>query len=523
MSYSKNNKPSIDFKDSIISEIYRKIDFTYTKRLGIIFVFLQKSPFMKKIVLLLCIIAQLGIAQESSFFYATMDAIDAQVLSATHPSVISIISSNDKEAVVYINDEGAQIVHENVLQHGPGYVYKSTLEDALESLSTNVYEPQRNAVFTIDQEGTVEVALEVIDPAFIEADILALQAYGTRYHTRPSAEQAVLDLKDKWEAMIADYGRTDISVQVVTHVNTPMPSLILTFQGNDFPDDYIIVGGHIDSINHSNNDDAPGADDNASGIATLTEMLRALLAVGYLPEKTVEIMAFAAEEIGLVGSAEIAQQYATENKNVLAMVQFDMTNYQGSTADVYITEDDYNSSNLNGFLISLMDYYNSSGDHQFTYATTVCNYGCSDHYSWAQQGFETAFPFESSFGEHNNNIHTSNDLYSVSGTANHAEKFAKLGVEFIIEAAKSVILDVPSNSKNAVQVFVNNNRLHGVLGPRAGSLSKISLYDVVGKRVLDKNIINSSFVADLSSLNRGFYIVLFHWEDGSVTSQKIGY
>ena len=53
--------------------------------------------------------------------------------------------------------------------------------------------------------------------------------------------------------------------------------------------------------------DAPGADDDASGIATLTEVIRVALANGWKPKRTVKFMGYAAEEVGLRGSNAIAQ------------------------------------------------------------------------------------------------------------------------------------------------------------------------------------------------------------------------
>ena len=64
---------------------------------------------------------------------------------------------------------------------------------------------------------------------------------------------------------------------------------------------------------------APGADDDGSGIAVLTEVLRIIVMSGYKPEKTVQIMGFAIEEIGLVGSREIASEYKRKGKNVIGM------------------------------------------------------------------------------------------------------------------------------------------------------------------------------------------------------------
>ncbi len=48
------------------------------------------------------------------------------------------------------------------------------------------------------------------------------------------------------------------------------------------------------------------SDDDASGIASLTEVIRAAMAMGYRPARTVKFMGYAAEEVGLKGSKEIA-------------------------------------------------------------------------------------------------------------------------------------------------------------------------------------------------------------------------
>src|SRR5690606_56587 len=176
---------------------------------------------------------------------------------------------------------------------------------------------------------------------------------------------------------------------------------------------------HIDSTSWDR-DDAPGADDNASGIASLDEMFRVLLEVEFVPNRTVEIMAFAAEEIGLVGSAEIASNYANNGVDVLAYVQFDMTGYKGSSKDIYISEDWYVNQDVNTYLTQLMDHYNASGPHSLTYGFTECGYGCSDHASWAAEGYKVAFPFEAAFHQSNPNIHTPNDLFSFLETGDHA-------------------------------------------------------------------------------------------------------
>lgn len=473
-----------------------------------------------KLALFLCI-ASSAIAQKTNSFYATMDANDAIALQLEIPSEITIFETKNNQSAVFISEEASHILHERVLLHGPGYVFKPTKEEALLSIEKKIPNTNnRSVLFTITEDALVNQAINLVDAANIETDILNLESYGTRYHTKASAIQAVQDLKDTWEAMALAAGRSDISVSIYNHTSTNMPSLILTMEGSETPDEFIIVGGHIDSTNSSNNNDAPGADDNASGIATIMEIYRVLLDINYVPKKTLELMAFAAEEVGLVGSAEIADEYSDNGVNVEAYVQFDMTNYDGSSNDVYITTDSYNSSSLNSFLMELMDYYNASGSNQFTYGTTICNYGCSDHYSWAQEGYDAAFPFEAAFGQHNPNIHSSGDIFSVSGDANHAAKFAKLGLEFIIEATKSTTLAINDFSDTDFSMFISEKQLIYSLKNNNETITSLSIFDVTGKEIASETSLNSRGEISLQNLSEGFYVAVFKLENEQYITKK---
>ena len=115
-----------------------------------------------------------------------------------------------------------------------------------------------------------------------------------------------------------------------------------------------MVGAHLDSINPGNIADAPGADDDASGVAAVSEVLRAVLASGFTPKRTLQFMAYAAEEVGLRGSTEIAEDYAADpSRKVVAALQMDMTGFAGSPQDMYFITD-YVSADLTEFLKDLI-------------------------------------------------------------------------------------------------------------------------------------------------------------------------
>lgn len=470
-------------------------------------------------ILTFLLFATAAIAQQGTSIYATMDAKDAVHIKELFPEGITILESNDSQAAVFLTDEMIHRIHDNVKTHGPGYIFRTSKEKAIQALEPVA---RRNPLvdFTITEDAFVNECLDLVDGSNIENDILDLEDYGTRYHTRSQAADAVYDQQAKWDAMILASGRTDVHTRIFDHDNTPMPSVILTIDGANTPDEFVIIGGHIDSTANPNNDDAPGADDNASGIASLNEMVRVLLEKNFVPNRSIEVMAFAAEEIGLVGSAEIAEEYATNGVNVLAFVQFDMTGFNGSNSDIYITTDPYNSASLNNYLTDLMDHYNASGAHSFTYGFTECGYGCSDHASWADNGFEAAFPFEAAFGDHNFNIHSSDDTYSFFNTPQHSVKFTKLGLEFIIEAAKPELLSVNNFSENAIRIYVKDKTMNYQLNNAVSNVKGVSVYNVAGQKISSEKVNNESGRLQLQQFAQGFYIVKFTLENGHSLTKK---
>src|SRR5690606_30270719 len=474
---------------------------------------------MKKQFLLsiLYLIPLFSIAQESNWFYATMKAENAMELKNDYPQGIEILQTQNGQSAVFVEEETAHKLHHNYVTHGPGIVYKPNQPAAVAFIQNEPVQKFNVLDFSITEDDFVNQCLDMVDANNIEETILELQTYGTRYHLSSEAEQSVLDMKAKWEAMAIAAGRTDISFRIVEHENTPMPSLIMTIEGTENPDEYVIIGGHIDSITWDP-EDAPGADDNASGIATITEIIRVLLDAEYRPLKTVEFMAYAAEEIGLVGSDEIAQEYYNEGKDVVAYVQFDMTNYNGSADDIAIIEDAYTSGDLNLFLIDLLEHYNSSGDHALTYTSSACNYGCSDHASWEARGYLASFPFEAEFNDSNPNIHTPGDLYSVSGNSDHAAKFAKLGLEFIIEVAKGGVMRTDEVKQSELLMAVQNKELVYEIN-EAKNLS-LKILDSSARKVLEKSELQSSGRVSLAAVPNGFYIAVFKDNGGKVYTKK---
>lgn len=81
-------------------------------------------------------------------------------------------------------------------------------------------------------------------------------------------------------------------------------NVIADIKGSEFPDEYVIVGGHIDDW-----DAAQGAQDNGTGMATTFEAARLIMASGIQPRRTIRFMFWGGEEQGLLGSAAYAKAH----------------------------------------------------------------------------------------------------------------------------------------------------------------------------------------------------------------------
>ncbi|QQS33349.1 MAG: M20/M25/M40 family metallo-hydrolase [Acidobacteriota bacterium] len=293
--------------------------------------------------------------------------------------------------------------------------------------------------YTIDNPIAVNSMLNYVNEPHLRQTIIDLSAFPNRRYNQASGLQSANWIKDKWSLLAARQSRGQISIEFFNHptATSPQPSIIMTIWGTRFPDEIIVLGAHQDSINSSGQTaSAPGADDDASGIATLTETIRVMMETGFKPERTVQFMAYAAEEVGLRGSNAIATSYRNANKNVLGVMQLDMTNYRGTQGyDMVMITDNTNAAQ-NQFLRDLLTTYQPG----LTIGNSSCGYACSDHASWHNKSYPASFPFEAPLGNDNSAIHTANDTIARSNNnANHAVRFSKLALSYIGELAKGCV------------------------------------------------------------------------------------
>lgn len=359
-------------------------------------------------------------------------AVDTNDLNHHNLRAMDIRGEKGSKVVVALNERAALNISDHMHHEHKkcgGYFAFNSESEAKDFLNQKI-QPNLRSLFVdygINQEEVVENAINQVEAVEIEQNIRHLSSYKNRFYKSSTGVESAKWIQSKWASLLKR--RSDAKVELYEHSGWPQPSVIATIKGKS--DEVIVVGGHLDSIagwfggNHVH---APGADDNASGISTITEVIRVLANNNYVPQKTLKFMGYAAEEVGLRGSNEIARKFKADGVNVIGALQLDMTNFNGSSKDIYLISDNTNKEQ-NEFLATLIDSY-----LQIPYTYDRCGYACSDHASWHKAGFKASFPFEAAKNDMNGKIHTSKDIIEQSGgNADHAAKFAKLALAYVIE------------------------------------------------------------------------------------------
>jgi Peptidase family M28 len=182
--------------------------------------------------------------------------------------------------------------------------------------------------------------LSQIDPNRIQATIQQLVSFGTR-HTASSQTDPARGIGAAYTWVfqqmqaIAATSNGNMTAQQQTFVQKAVPgrlandtsitNTILTLQGTANPQRFYVITGHLDSRGTDildSTSDAPGADDDGSGVAVVLELAR-LFATHQFPG-TIVLAAVSGEEEGLYGSTFMAQQMAAAGNDVQGMFSNDI-------------------------------------------------------------------------------------------------------------------------------------------------------------------------------------------------------
>jgi leucyl aminopeptidase len=275
--------------------------------------------------------------------------------------------------------------------------------------------------YSLSRSEDIEKLIAQVDSEHIWKTLEGLTSFDDRYSRGENGKQAALWIQDKFKSMAKDANRDDVDTFLVETGGSYIQPSVVTVVGKDLPGKAIVLGAHMDTLSYHK----PGADDDGSGSSSLMEATRVILNADKL-DRPVYFIWYSAEEMGLVGSRKVVKHFVANNIPVENVLQFDMTGYRfNGSKKMWMIGDNVNKD-LSVFVEQLIKKYLGQ-----EVGWTKCNYACSDHASWTQAGFKSAFPFEAKFGQEDPYIHSSNDtMQHVS--IDHMTNFSKLAVAFVI-------------------------------------------------------------------------------------------
>ncbi|KAK2810264.1 hypothetical protein FQN49_008547 [Arthroderma sp. PD_2] len=185
--------------------------------------------------------------------------------------------------------------------------------------------------------------LSQISPKRIETTIRKLVSFGTRHtlSTQTNATYGIGAARDWIASEFQRYANASdgrLTVEVIGYEQQPdgerilfpvrISDVVATLKGDQEPERVYVVSGHYDTIPSSTIDymtDAPGANDDASGVAVSLELARVMSQPNFpRPRATIVFAAVAGEEQGLYGSNFLAQTYRNSSTNVEGMFTNDI-------------------------------------------------------------------------------------------------------------------------------------------------------------------------------------------------------
>ena len=177
------------------------------------------------------------------------------------------------------------------------------------------------------QDPTVALIAADVQRDNVETVIQTLQDFQTRYSYSPECDAA----GDWLYSAMAGYG-VDVSFESFEYDNHTMRNVVGRIEGVGSPDSVFIIGAHYDSTSTDPWNDAPGADDNASGVAAVLEAARIMSAYDF--EYSIEFICFSGEEQGRRGSEANVANAVSEGKNILGMINLDMIGFWPESSDM---------------------------------------------------------------------------------------------------------------------------------------------------------------------------------------------
>ena len=319
------------------------------------------------------------------------------------------------------------------------------------------------------------------------------------------------------------YGYTTNQMQEFSFVNgsNTCKNLVVTKVGTLYPNTFIILCGHYDTIN------GKGTNDNGSGVVSIFEVARLLRNIP--TEYSIKFINFSGEEDGLIGSQHFVSTVvnATNPKMDIRLV-FNIDEVGGRsdmTNDTITCERDTGSPTTNNASSNLMTNELINCVELYSPLTTFLSYAYASDYL----PFEDNNEVITGFFEKNETPyrHTANDLL-INMDPVYVFNVAKAATGAMLHFSKASTSALDLNDLNDThQVSFFPSSAKDVLNINLGNLTDTQYYfyfiDLQGKIVFKKHFENAHLVESISldGLSKGMYMAVMQTSTKRITKKII--
>ena len=186
-----------------------------------------------------------------------------------------------------------------------------------------------------------------VSQANILADLNTFEAFGVKTIGTSALNNTQAWIKSRYQSL----GYTDIVEQPFSYSGGTTNNIIITKTGTTFPNTFLIIDAHFDTIN------GPGTNDNGSGTVLIMELARLLKDVE--TEYSIKFIHFSGEEYGLIGSNYyVDNTVIPENLDIKLVFNIDEVGGDASkTNDTIVCERDQGSPTSNNAASIVISVY----------------------------------------------------------------------------------------------------------------------------------------------------------------------
>ena len=439
-------------------------------------------------------------ATAERFDAKTMVLIDNQAFEENDVYTLVYCSKTEQEAYI---GEGETLLRNDdyIITKGSVLPYKNDGAVAIFNKKARLPKLTRDFPTVAEENPTIREMLDQVNMDSLEATVQHLQDYGSRLWNSENAYAASDWIAGRMQAMGLEVEQQPFYASTWTGSDEAAPNVIGIQRGTLYPDIYVVCGSHFDSFSWESMygvGNAPGADDNATGVASVLESARIL--TQYEFEYSIVYCAFGCEEMGLYGSDAYATRCEEEWMEIIGYFNNDMNGY------LYGDQIHIDCIYPNA-VAPIGDYYMNVGSVYFPELPirhVNFNQGDSDHTSFNNHGYMGIYPFED-YQNYSPYIHTPNDLIGTSvNSFEMSQQYCRMNIACLAEIAtpkaepyeETLTFDVdtlwvPESPEYAILTIYNNTETEEVAINKIIDSDEVYIFRYNGEEIspFDLNIV----------------------------------